>query len=335
MRKSQHGCKNHRWCLPSAKVILTIYTHCWRFISPIIKLIESHTRKFSVHSIQVSHMQKIMFASARIYFLDFIMRRYVRRYFPGDWTIYTVNNTETLCPVYRCRHGPSPQLFDMRTKRLNISLLIETAVVTIAAILAIRVFSVSSVFKQTWFVAPCILIAAALVPTAIKRRNFARIDLNNKKIGHSLVLLGWACIATFPATFCGLWLMRYWGLELPLRSVMPPAQGWFNWLLYQFMYVSVAEEIFFRGYVQNNILRLTGSLQQERRRLLQWMSIIISAACFAAAHTIVQGEIISVLTFLPGLVLGWLFVRTRSLLAPILFHGLANVFYLCVAAMVV
>jgi membrane protease YdiL (CAAX protease family) len=205
----------------------------------------------------------------------------------------------------------------------------------IVAILAIKVFGTSSIFKQTWFSSPAILIAAALVPTAITKREFARFGFDKKQTSHSLVLLGWACITTFPLMVCGLWLMRYWGLELTLRAVMPRAQGWFSWLLYQFMYIAVAEEIFFRGYVQNNILRLTSAIVQERRRLLQWISIIISAVCFAVAHTIVQGEIISVLTFLPGLILGWLFVRTRSLLAPILFHGLANVFYLFVAAMVV
>jgi len=229
--------------------------------------------------------------------------------------------------------GSAP-LFDIMSKRVNISLLMETATVTIIAIVAIKVFSVSPIFKQTWFVTPAILIAAAFIPTAINKRDFARIGFDNKKIRHSLVLLGWACIVTFPLMVCGLWLMRYWGL-VPLRAVMPPVQGWFYWLFYQFMYVAVAEEVFFRGYVQNNILRLTGSVQQERLRLLQWISIIASAAFFAAAHTIVQGELMSVLTFLPGLVLGWLFVRTRSLLAPILFHGLANVSYLCVAAMLV
>jgi membrane protease YdiL (CAAX protease family) len=229
----------------------------------------------------------------------------------------------------------SASLFGIRSKRLNIALITESAVVMIAAIMAIKVCGTSSIFKPTWFAAPGILIAAAIVPTVIKRRDFAWIGLNNKKIRHSLVLLGWVCIVTFPLMVCGLWLMRYWGLELPLRAVIPPVQGWFSWLFYQFMYVAVAEEAFFRGYVQNNILRLTGSIQQEQIKLLQWISIIISAACFAAAHTIVQGELMSVLTFLPGLVLGWLFVRTRSLLAPILFHGLANVFYLFVAAMVV
>lgn len=230
--------------------------------------------------------------------------------------------------------GSAP-LFGIRSKQLDVSLLMETATVTIVAILAIKLFGISSIFKSTWFLAPGILIVAALVPTAIQRRDFARISFNSKHIRHSLVLLGWACIATFPATFCGLWLMRYWGLELPLRTVIPPAHGWFSWLLYQFMYIAVAEEVFFRGYIQNNILKTASAILQERRRLLQWISIIISAACFAAAHVVIQGEIISVLTFLPGLVLGWLFVRTKSLLAPILFHGLANVFFLCVAAMVV
>lgn len=228
--------------------------------------------------------------------------------------------------------GSAP-LFDNWSRRLNTRLLMETAAVTIAAIMVIRVFDAGFAFKSAWFVAPGILIAAALASTAIKRRDFARIGFDKKQISHSLVLLGWACIAAFPAMFCGLWLMRYCGLELPLRAVTPPAQGWFSWLFYQFMYVAVAEEVFFRGYVQDNILRSASAIVQERRRLLQWISIIISAACFAAAHMIIQGEIISVLTFLPGLVLGWLFVRTRSLLAPILFHGLANVYYLWAAAM--
>ncbi|MHC4094465.1 MAG: CPBP family glutamic-type intramembrane protease [Planctomycetota bacterium] len=249
--------------------------------------------------------------------------------------MYIENKLKIMHPACRCRHGPTAPLFGIRLKQLNTRLLIETTMVTIAVILAIKVFGASSIFKPTWIVAPTILIAAALVPTAIQRRDFAKIGFNNKQIRHSLVFLGWACITTFPLMVCGLWLMRYWGLELPLRAVMLPSQGWFRWLLYQFMYIAVAEEIFFRGYVQKNILKTASAIIQERHRLLQWISIIISAACFAAAHVVIQGEIISVLTFLPGLVLGWLFVRTRSLLAPILFHGLANVFYLSVAVMVV
>ena len=230
--------------------------------------------------------------------------------------------------------GSAP-LFGIGPKGLNTSLFIESAAVTVVAILGIRVFPAGSIFQPTWLVAPGILIAAALVPTVITQRDFPRIGFKKQQIRHSLVLLSLACIVTFPAMFCGLWLMRYWGFEFPVRAVKAPSQSWFCLLFYQFMYISVAEEIFFRGYVQNNILKTTSTTNDARRRRLQWASIIISAGCFAVAHIIVQGEIVSVLTFFPGLVLGWLFVRTRSLLAPILFHGLANATYFYVASLFV
>ena len=242
----------------------------------------------------------------------------------------------------------SAPFFSIRLKRLNATLVIETALVTIAAILAIKVLDKSSLSRAVWFMAPGILIAAALVPTAIKGNKFPKIGFDAKQIKLTLQVLCWTCVVIFPAMFCGLWLLRSYGLNLPLRPVPPQGQGWVGWLLYQFMYVGVAEEVFFRGYVQNNILRSTSAITQEQ--IVGWglphhkkigglkltlLSIIISAACFAAAHIIVQGKIISVLIFLPGLVLGWLFIRTRSLLAPILFHGLANTYYFCVASVFV
>jgi len=127
-------------------------------------------------------------------------------------------------------------------------------------------------------------------------------------------------------------LLNSFGLGIPLQPMQPKEQGWVSWLFYQFMYVAVAEEVFFRGYVQKNILKLTNPVKDCQRRLWKWLSIVLSAACFAVAHIIVFGQIILVLTFLPGLICGWLFIRTRSLLAPILFHGLANTCYCVIAA---
>ena len=226
----------------------------------------------------------------------------------------------------------SARFFGISLKRLDASLLMETMLVMIAAILAIKVLGESSLSRAAWFVAPGILVAAVIIPTAIRKDEFAKIGFNIKQVRLTLRVVCWTCAVVFPATLFGLLLLKSYGLNLPLRPVPPQGQAWVGWLLYQFMYVSVAEEVFFRGYVQNNILRSTSTIIKERRRLLQWTSIIISAACFAAAHIIVQGKIISVLIFLPGLILGWLFIRTRSLLAPILFHGLANVYYFSVAA---
>jgi membrane protease YdiL (CAAX protease family) len=93
------------------------------------------------------------------------------------------------------------------------------------------------------------------------------------------------------------------------------------------MYMAMAEEVFFRGCVQSNIMRLADPVIGKQPRLKEWAGIGVYAACFAAAHVIIQGRIVSVLTFLPGVVLGCLFIRTKSLLAPILFHGSVNVCY--------
>lgn len=221
----------------------------------------------------------------------------------------------------------SAQFLGSRLRRLDISLLTETVLVTTAALLAIKVFDSSSASGNSWFLTPGILVAAALIPTAIKKSKFSDIGLAVREIRRPLVVLGWTCLVVFPAAFCVLWLLKSYGLNLPLRPLLPRNQEWVSWLFYQFMYVAVAEEVFFRGFLQGNIRRLLNGVMTRRPALQSWVSIVISASCFAIAHMIVQGQVISVLTFLPGLVLGWLFIRTKSLLAPILFHGLANISY--------
>lgn len=222
------------------------------------------------------------------------------------------------------------QFLGNERQRFNRLLLAETILVTAVAILTLRVVLASPTFGDGWFVAPGVLAAAALIPTAIRKRKFAQLGLNAEQFRHSLILVGYVCILAFPALLAAAWLLRLYGLQLPLRPVLQPGQSWVGWLLYQFLYVAVAEEVYFRGYLQGNILVLAGRLKGYRYALWNSSSIVLSALCFAVAHVIVRGQAAAVLTFLPGLLLGWLFVRTRSLVAPILFHGLANTWYLVV-----
>ena len=213
-------------------------------------------------------------------------------------------------------------------------LLVETVAVTTAAVLTIRLLAETSLRESLWFFSPAVLVAAALIPPIVRKDRFPEIGLSRKQAKETLFVLACTCVVAFGATFFGLWLLTLCGLEPSLRVVPQGNRQILSWLLHQFLYVAVAEEVFFRGYLQSNILRLTTTIRQEANRvsLRNWISIIVSAACFAAAHVIIHGQAISVLTFLPGLVLGWLFIRTRSLLAPILFHGLANTFYcICTA----
>jgi len=248
-----------------------------------------------------------------------------------------MNAKMNVLPAQRAGDGAVPllesaQVAERKPRRSNRFLLLETVIVTIVTIVAIRIIVTSSIAGLAWFLVPGVLIAAGLVPTIARKGRFTHMGLTSRHIGPSLSVLCGTCAVVFPAMFLCLWMLKSCGWGLPLRPAPLRGQGWLGWLLYQFMYIAVAEEVFFRGYLQSSILRLTHALKPRAWGLRSPTTILLSAACFAVAHIVVQGQVLSAVTFLPGLLLAWLFIRTRSLLAPILFHGLANTAYCMMAA---
>ena len=207
--------------------------------------------------------------------------------------------------------------------RRPVSLAVETAAVAVGVITAIRFLNVQSAPDLIRLLIPCLLVVAALLPTWLRKHEFPPVCMSRRDAATSLAVVSVTCLCTLPAVFLGLWLMARMRLPIPVRPVVAGPDGWLTWLTYQFLYVAVAEELFFRGYLQTNVMRCIGDAHPRG----QYVAILISAGCFALAHVVVQGQIASILTFLPGLILAWLLIRTRSLLAPILFHGLANVSY--------
>ncbi len=213
----------------------------------------------------------------------------------------------------------------------SVHLLIELVCVTAATVCLIRFFSDNLNIRGDWFLAPFLLITAALVPTRLRKRSFAEIGLRIGRPGVILRVLCVTCIIVFPLLLTGILLLKHLNVKLPLSPIIPEGR-WFSWMAYQFMYVAVAEEIFFRGYFQCNVLSLLTMSVQKTRAFLEIIGIIISATVFAISHCLILGSLMPIITFLPGLIFGWLLVKTKSLLAPVLFHGLANVFYALIAA---
>jgi len=211
------------------------------------------------------------------------------------------------------------------------AVMIETILVTGGVLALIRFLHAGSATSLQWITVPGVLVTAALVPAWIGRREFPRLGLDLDHGSLVAATVGGVCLCVLPAIFLGLWVLTLLNLPVPLRPIVPERQGWPAWLLYQFFYVAVAEEIFFRGYVQGNTTRWLQQSTRLPRLAPACIAIFVSAGCFALAHVVVQGQITAALTFLPGLVLAWLFLRTGSLLAPILFHGVANVSYAVIA----
>lgn len=209
---------------------------------------------------------------------------------------------------------------------VRVLLLMEIVCVTAVTILLIKLLHNSFNNRAAWFLAPFLLIMAAVVPTLLNKRSFAEIGLRVGRLGLILRVLCATCVIVFPLLFAGILLLKYFEVQLPLCPVIPEKR-WFSWLFYQFMYIAVAEEMFFRGYFQSNVLLLLTMSVQKNRAFLELIGIIVSAIVFAISHSVLLGSAMPIITFFPGLIFGWLFVKTKSLLAPVLFHGLANVCY--------
>ena len=76
----------------------------------------------------------------------------------------------------------------------------------------------------------------------------------------------------------------------------------------------IAEEVVFRGAVLRTLLDIFGSRTH-------WAAIVFSALVFGAIHlNLAQGTH----AFLVGLLLGWMYYRTGSILPGVLFHWVNN-----------
>lgn len=97
-------------------------------------------------------------------------------------------------------------------------------------------------------------------------------------------------------------------------------------IIINFLLVAIPEEIFFRGYLQKQLGNTI-------------MSVVIVSFLFAIAHfvtiCIFKGPglfvcSVNILTFFPSLVMGYLYLKTKTLWSSIFFHALANIVHVIV-----
>ncbi|MBH1988431.1 MAG: CPBP family intramembrane metalloprotease [Myxococcaceae bacterium] len=78
----------------------------------------------------------------------------------------------------------------------------------------------------------------------------------------------------------------------------------------QFLFVALAEEYFYRGFLQ----KIWGGLS----------GVLCVNAAFALGHFIGEYDPVRLLPFFPGLLFSWIYHRSGSLFAVTLFHALCN-----------
>jgi membrane protease YdiL (CAAX protease family) len=91
----------------------------------------------------------------------------------------------------------------------------------------------------------------------------------------------------------------------------------------QLIVVALPEELFFRGYVQGRLEDALPPTKMLFGARVGW-AWILAAALFALGHFLVNFEPQMLTRFFPGLVFGWMYARTRSILPGTIFHAACN-----------
>jgi membrane protease YdiL (CAAX protease family) len=103
------------------------------------------------------------------------------------------------------------------------------------------------------------------------------------------------------------WPERTWPRDLPFRVALAFASSG--------LVAAVSEEVFFRGWVQTLLNRV----------LHPALAVVGASALFAISHLVFRSDPFFLLTFFPGLVMGWLRLRHGDITPGILYHFLGNI----------
>lgn len=230
-------------------------------------------------------------------------------------------------------------------KRALIEALVVFAVATLICSAFWQLGRLSGFIKEN---VPGLIAAVFLyLPTALlirRRADFAAYGLTHRPLGRGLLYFLATSVLVFPLFALGF-LIYYQRVCAMARSgtVLPRSirnlcysyvggLGQAHWrvpanflqiVLGQLIVVGLAEEYFFRGYLQSRLEEVWPS----RRRFLGGPvgpSVVVASLLFALGHLLVDFNALRLAVFFPGLVFGWLRQATGSILAGALFHGCSN-----------
>ena len=133
---------------------------------------------------------------------------------------------------------------------------------------------------------------------------------------HPWVTMVWVALMVFGTIIPSMWLQELMGVEMSdsMEKALSQLMG------SPFGYVAVgilaplAEEVVFRGAILRTLLNMMD-------KNWHWIAILISALIFGAAH---GNSAQFVHATLIGLLLGWMYYRTKSIVPGIVFHWVNN-----------
>jgi uncharacterized protein len=214
---------------------------------------------------------------------------------------------------------PTPARY--RQSVTHTSSFLRTAVETLAAAAAALFLSIRFASSLVWLLLPLGLIVPfgrRLSEHGLELRFRPPSIAVHAALGASLLAL----YAAIHALVAHVFLHQSFVLRMPRNPLLD--------LVREFLIVGFPEEAFFRGYLQTRWNRVCGKPWRIFGASVG-AGLLLQAIVFAACH-LVTGDWTRLRVFFFALFAGWLRERSGSVLAPAVYHAVANVWYRSLAA---
>ena len=203
--------------------------------------------------------------------------------------------------------------------------LVEALLVFCITTIVVSLIHYSEIRGSSVFI-PAVWGLGALLPRVRDKSAISLLGLTRSHLALGLKYYLLSTLVLFPLFGGGFLVYCRLGMPLP-RPIVPSGVSLTEWILYQFIFVGVFEELFFRGYLQTQVEGISCAMTSWKIGIFG-LPIVASAFLFSVAHVAVELNPARFVVFLPGLLFAWLRAKTGSLVAPILSHGSANIFFM-------
>lgn len=170
----------------------------------------------------------------------------------------------------------------------------------VSAYFVIFILNCISFYKPHSFFDYLIPLLLVLLPIA----SGARINFFFSRV-HIIIGLGFSAAILLPYGLIEI----YTGKTFEIHSI--------RFIAFQLFMVSIPEEVFFRGYLQQSI----GN---------NYKGIFVTSILFSLAHLpvfLVHNDIYPLLSFFPSIIIGFLYMKTLNILPCVIFHFLSNILW--------
>ena len=134
-----------------------------------------------------------------------------------------------------------------------------------------------------------------------------------------------AALVTFPLFSFLYWV---WSKFVNLGGIMRMTPlAWVSILIFQFFYVALPEELFYRGYLMGKLNRVSPPVLTVFKVPFGF-AVPVSAVLFAFGHFLINFSFPRLGVFFPALIFGWMREKTGGILAPAIYHALCNILVL-------